>query len=177
MDTVKIEKKHTSDLSDEELMTIFKLLKEVNGEDFSVENLSNAFGGIHFLAYENKMLIGHVAVVQRSMLLDNKPHKVGYVESLGVHPNYQHKGVAGSLVKEINLMIDKCYHFGALSPLNETKNLFEEAGWNEMMSPYYEYTLVGIVPSSIQCVMTYSNRLALDSKKKLVCDYRENNAW
>ena len=177
MEEVLINKKHTSDLSDEELMAIFKLLKEVNGDEFSVEELSHALGGSHFLAFKEDQLIAHAAVVQRSILLDNKPHKVGYVEAIGVIPEFQHKGVGKSMMQEINQMIDKCYHFDALSPSSESKKLFEEAGWQEMQAPYYEYTLVGIIPSSEKCVMTYSGRIELEAKNKLTCDFRERNAW
>ena len=62
-------KKHTSDLSYEDIRAIEKLMIDVYEGLFTLADLDHALGGIHVLMYANHQLVGHVAVVQRSLTL------------------------------------------------------------------------------------------------------------
>lgn len=171
-----IKTRHTSELSQGEKQEVLRLLQHVYGDDYTQADFACALGGLHFLLYEEHRLVGHVALIQRSIAVDGIPYKVGYVESMGILPNHQRKGLGMKLMAAVNDVIETVYEFGALSPSEEGVGLYLKSGWEKISGPFYEYNESGIAMSDEADVMVYPAEVVAGGSQ-LVCDYRKGDAW
>src|SRR4051794_14189575 len=89
---------HSDDLTDEELGEIRALMDAVFGAEFSDDDWAHALGGTHALMRDGSALVAHGSVVPRSLLLDKRPLRVGYVEALGVAPEHQGRGYGAAVM-------------------------------------------------------------------------------
>ncbi|MBB5235076.1 hypothetical protein [Deinococcus budaensis] len=58
-------------------------LRALLGDDFSEDDWDHALGGLHTLAWLEGQLVGHAALVQRTLLVGDTPRRVGYLEAVG----------------------------------------------------------------------------------------------
>ena len=63
---------------------------------FTDDDWDHSRGGIHVVALDGGSVIGHGAVVQRRLTTAGRAHRVGYVEGLGVHPEWQRPASAAA---------------------------------------------------------------------------------
>lgn len=77
------------------------------GERFSDDDADHAYGGVHVLARDGGVLIGHAAAVTRSIKFGDGPWRtIGYVEAVAVDPARQGEGVGRRLMNTLGgLMI------------------------------------------------------------------------
>ncbi|MGX7059119.1 GNAT family N-acetyltransferase [Vagococcus humatus] len=172
-------KKHTSDLSYEDIRAIETLMIGVYEGNFTLTDLDHALGGIHVLMYGNKQLVGHVSVVQRNMTVLDVPYRVGYVEALGVKKEYRKKGMGHQLMKTCKHIIKESYHFGVLSTPTNLHYFFQRLNWQPWLGQLSTYTPTGLqeFKDENQTVFIYSPNLSLDLAKPLISDFRGEKSW
>lgn len=54
--------------------------------DFSYDDFQHTLDEMHVIAYDQQKMVGHVAIVQRNMAINDDPVSVGYVEAMVVEP-------------------------------------------------------------------------------------------
>nr|WP_314265118.1 GNAT family N-acetyltransferase [uncultured Moellerella sp.] len=172
--------KHTSQLSSVEKEQIYQLLFQVFEQGFSREDFDHTLGGIHILAYDNHQLIGHVAIVQRSVIVDCSPFRIGYLEGLGVAEAYRRQGIGRKLMELSSEIIANSYDFGLLSASEEGLPLYQSLGWKIWTGELYESNRESYQRSfddegSVLFWAASSQNIAATSP--LYCDYRSGDQW
>jgi aminoglycoside 2'-N-acetyltransferase I len=172
---------HTVDLTIPELAAIRRLLDDAFGARFTDDDLEHALGGLHTLALEQGELVGHVAVVQRRLLYQDRAVRTGYVEGMAVRADRRRRGYAAAAMAEAERVIDGAYELGALADGTGIEGFYQRRGWRTWTGPTFvvgpggrEWTpevdggvLVWRTPASP----------ALDLGAPLGCDWREGDVW
>ena len=175
IDDVIFDVRHTFQLIPEERTILRTLLDLVYDGDFSPEDWDHALGGLHTLAWREGRLIGHAAVVQRAVLVGHEPYRAGYLEAMGVHPDWQRQGIGRELMQRVNEQIERGYDFGLLSPSDEGRPLYAAMGWVDWRGELRSFTPTGITVTPDEEIMAYG----APSKvwQALTCDYRSGDVW
>ena len=177
---ISYQTKHTSQLTSVEKALIYQLLYQVFEQDFSLADFDHALGGMHILAYQNDQIIGHVAIVQRSVIADRSPYRIGYIEGLGVAEAYRRQGIGRKLMEQSGYIIANSYDFGLLSASEEGLPLYQSLGWKIWSGELYESTIDSYQRSledegSVLFLAGATQDIAATSP--LYCDYRSGDQW
>ena len=69
----------------------------VGGRDvLSFADLLKRHGGLHAMMWDDARLLAHASLVQRCLLLGDRPSRVGYVEGTAVHPDHWREGLGAA---------------------------------------------------------------------------------
>ncbi len=176
MENYQIEIKHSYELRQTEKEELFIFLDQVFEGNFSREDLSHALGGIHLFIKKQETLIGHVSIVQRSMVVGKKAYYVGYVEAMAVSENFQRRGIGQKLMSQVNEIIENGYDFGALCSSKEGFVLYKKMDWKPWQGKLKEFNLSGIKDSD-EKILVFNLKDKMNVNDDFVCDYREGDCW
>jgi aminoglycoside 2'-N-acetyltransferase I len=153
------------------------LLDLAYGGDITDHDLEHALGGAHVVAHEGALLVGHVALVERTLWLGVEPRRVGYVEALAVHPAHQRRGLGDALMEAIEAQLPR-FEFLALSTSEAGRRLYERRGWRQWRGPTFAALATGRerTPDDDGGVYVFA-RQPLDLDAALTCDERLGDAW
>lgn len=156
------------------------LLALAFGDDLSEEDWDHALGGVHVLALEDGGVIGHVAVVGRTLAQGSHRWRTGYVEALAVHPARQRRGHGSRLMAQAERVIAERYELGALSASDAGAPLYERRGWQRWRGRTWALGPAGLVRTAgddggvfVLGVGACAPRVAGD----LACDWRTGDLW
>ena len=175
MEDTVFDVRHTFQLTSTELAELQTLLDLVYAGDFSPEDWDHALGGLHTLAWRDGQLIGHASVVQRAVLVGVEPYRAGYVEGMGVHPDWQGQGIGRALMQRVNDQMARGYDFGLLSPSDEGRPLYAQAGWVDWRGELRCFTPTGMIVTPDEEIMAYGPPRSV--WEPLTCDYRSGDVW
>ncbi|MGI5242530.1 GNAT family N-acetyltransferase [Dactylosporangium sp. CA-139066] len=169
---------HTADLSAGERAQLPTMLRAAFGDRFDEHDLAHALGGLHVLAEAGGRIIGHAAVVQRSLLADGVPLRAGYVEAVAVHPDHQRLGYATAIMDEVERIIRAAYDIGALSAAAAAAGLYARRGWVRWPGTTAVLTPKGARPTPRDDGSTYVLPVAaVPLEGVLTCDFRSGDVW
>lgn len=178
MENTVFDVRHTFQLTSTELRELQTLLAVVYGGDFSPEDWDHALGGLHTLAWHAGQMIGHAAVVQRAVLVGHTPFRAGYLEAMGVYPDWQRHGIGKELMQHVNEQMERGYDFGLLSPSDEGRALYAISGWVDWRGELRSFTPTGISATPDEEIMVYCRaNSTIDVQQPLTCDYRSGDIW
>ncbi len=105
------------------------------GEDdrFSDHDWNHALGGTHLVIREGDDVVGHAAVVRRTIHVGGTHFETGYVEAVGVRPDRQGKGLGEALLGEAAEVIRESYELGALG--TGRRAFYTRLGWQVWLGP------------------------------------------
>ncbi len=172
---------HTAELTPGEVQAIRPLLDAAFEDGFTDDDLEHALGGVHVMAWHGDELVGHASVVQRRLLHDGRVLRVGYVEGVGVRPEFRRRGLFGQLMDEIERVTRGAYDAGALSASKMAAELYVARGWVRWRGPTSVLTPEGLrrTPDEDDSVYVLEGvggpRLNLDGD--LACDWRSGDVW
>jgi aminoglycoside 2'-N-acetyltransferase I len=147
--------------------------------DFSAEDLAHALGGQHLLAEIEGRVVGHVAVVERSLEVDGRPLRTGYVEAVATLPAWRGRGIATRLLGDAGVHIRAAFELGALS--TGLPAFYERLGWRS-----WEGELaVRMADGQQSCdrdeegvmVLVTPATPPLTLRETLACEWRPGDAW
>ena len=95
---VNVRTAHTAYLEPAVLRAARALLDDVFAGEMTDADWEHALGGIHALAWEDDVLIGHASVIQRRLWLGGRALRTGYVEGVGVRADRRRRGVGAALL-------------------------------------------------------------------------------
>ncbi|WP_051963135.1 GNAT family N-acetyltransferase [Deinococcus misasensis] len=169
---------HTSQLSSDFLLQLRDFLSLVYEEDFADEDWDHALGGVHILVRHENQLVGHAAVVQRQLYISEKAFRVGYLEAMAVHPQFQRQGIGRQMMAQVNHLIQRAYDFGALGASDEGFGLYLQTGWQVWPGELGVLSFQGIerTPEEEGGVMVYP-AFPEDPSHMLICDFRSGDVW
>nr|ELR5114236.1 GNAT family N-acetyltransferase [Providencia stuartii]ELR5115371.1 GNAT family N-acetyltransferase [Providencia stuartii] len=177
--TIKYRFLHTSQLTPSEKEMLFSLLVEGFDNDFSDDDFQHTLGGMHVIAYDQQKMIGHVAIIQRYMAMNNEPISVGYVEAMVVEQTYRRQGIGTHLMQHTNEIISSCYQLGLLSASEEGQQLYSSVGWKVWKGSLFELKQRQYMRSIEEegGVMGWSANESIDFTASLYCDFRGGDQW
>ncbi len=173
---------HTSQLASAVLADCRLLLEDVF-DDMTDHDWEHVLGGMHAIAICGDQVVGHASVVQRRLVHQGWAWRTGYVEGVGVHPDWQRCGIGGRLMDPVEQIITSAYDLGALGSTDEARPMYEHHGWQPWAGPTSAMTPAGIVrtPDEDDCiyVLPASESFAdvVDFTAGLTCDWRDSDVW
>lgn len=171
---------HTCQVSPAELAAAHTMVASTFEEEFTDDDWEHALGGMHVLVHDGPTLVGHAAVVQRRLLHQGKPLRAGYVEGVGVHRDWQRRGIGGRLMTRIEGVITAAYDLGALGATDEGAPLYRSHGWLPWQGTTSALTPEGPQPTPDASEYIYVFPVEgqpLDLHGELACDWRSGDVW
>jgi aminoglycoside 2'-N-acetyltransferase I len=170
---------HTADLEPATLSEARALLDAAFRGEFSDHDWEHALGGVHALALEDDVLVGHASVVQRRLLHGGRALRAGYVEGVGVSPQRRGRGHAAAMMAALERVIRRAYDVGALASSDEATGFYASRGWRQWEGPTSALTPSGIARTEADDGGIYVLPVAtpLDLSDPLVCDWRDGDVW
>ena len=178
----------THELDSALLEEVHRLLVDVFGpsrgrgeDDFSDDDWAHSLGGIHVIAFdEDERVVGHAAVVERSMTAGSRVWRVGYVEGVGVRGDRQRGGIGGQMMAVLEDAIERDFDFGALSASEAAVPMYIGRGWVPWRGALSALTPSGVVATPEEEGGVYVwrvNESALGIDAELTCDWRRGDVW
>lgn len=141
------------------------------------EDWTHALGGEHAYVIEDGRLIAHGSVVQRHCYLGERTLRVGYVESVAVHPERQRQGLGAAIMAALE-QLAPAYDLLALSSSARGRSLYDGRGWVP-----WRGTLHVLGPAGVQHLPDEEGHVlvlgadGLDLDAPLTCDWRAGDVW
>lgn len=176
---MEIRTAHTADLEPETLAVVRALLENVFEGDFSEDDWGHTLGGVHALAWEGADLVGHAAVVQRWLLIGDRPVRAGYVEGVAVRADRRRRGHGRAVMAATEQVVRRAYEVGALSATDEAMELYETLGWQLWRGSSWALTLDGRVRTEDDDggIFVLPVTGELDLHQPVTCDWRPGEPW
>lgn len=151
------------------------LFDDVFGEEFTEEDWQHCLGGTHAHAQDGSTLVGHAAVVPRTLWLDGRALRTGYVEGVAVALTHRRRGVGSALMAALQDIIDERYELGALAATDDGAALYRALGWMPMRG------FLGVRHPDGRVEATDDNGVFVrgdaDPAAQLLCDHRPGDCW
>jgi aminoglycoside 2'-N-acetyltransferase I len=171
---------HTADVSPSALNEVRALLTLVFDGEFEEADWEHSLGGMHVIARHGPDVVGHGSVVQRRLVVGGRSLRTGYVEGVGVHPDWQRRGIGDEIMTALERVIRAAYDIGALGSSEEGVGLYTRHGWRPWRGPLSVMTPTGTVDTPEERGWVYvlaDEPLDLDLDAELTCDWRDGDVW
>jgi aminoglycoside 2'-N-acetyltransferase I len=170
----------TSDeLGSDERAAMDRLFTAAWGSRFSREDWAHTFGGVHILRSENGAMVSHGAVAERTLWIDGREVRVGYLEAVATWPGHQGRGHGSAVVEALDEVVRDGYELGGLSTGRRT--FYERLGWLAWRGPLAVRTADSDVPTPEErnaiLVLPTPRLPAPNLDASLVCDWRPGDVW
>ncbi|MFI6337172.1 GNAT family N-acetyltransferase [Streptomyces sp. NPDC050535] len=175
--TIRLRTAHTADLTPAELGAVHALLEGAFEGGFDAEDWEHGLGGIHALVLDERGLAAHGSVIQRRVLHRGRSLRVGYVEAVGVRADVRRTGLGGTVMAELERVIDGAYSLGALSASEKGAPLYTARGWQPWSGRVCALSPDGVVrlPDEEGSTFLRPVAAALDPAYELVFDWRDGD--
>lgn len=176
---VKVSTAHTAFVDPAVLRAARLLLDDVFAGDMTDADWDHALGGIHALAWEQDVLIGHASVIQRRLWLGGRALRTGYVEGVGVRADRRGRGVGAALMEPLEQVIRRAYDLGALGTTEKGRGFYEARGWQRWRGPSSALAPRGIerTPDDDGGIYVLAVSLELDLAAEITADWRDGDIW
>lgn len=170
---------HTSDLDQETREDARRMVIEAFDGEFSDADWDHALGGMHAVICHRGALIGHGAIVQRTLLHNETAIRSGYIEAVAVREDWRGHGLAGAVMDALEQVVRGAYPLGALSASELGQPMYEARGWQKWQGPTSVLAPGGIrrTPDDDGSVYVLPIDVEVDVTAELTCDWRAGDVW
>ena len=146
---------------------------------FTDEDWEHTLGGTHVFIMEGSAVLSHAALVERTLLVGEMPHRTGYVEGVATAPSSRRRGLASKVMRRVNELVQERFVLGALS--TNVPELYLPLGWQRWVGPTFAETPKGTVRTEddddgVMVFLTQASR-SIDLSSALTCDRRHGDVW
>jgi aminoglycoside 2'-N-acetyltransferase I len=150
------------------------------GDSFTGDDWDHTFGGVRLLLYDEGLLVGHAAVVGRSIGFGDLVLRAGYVEGVAVVPEVQGRGLGSRLMRAANAILEReGFEIGVLS--TSRGSFYSRLGWEPWPGPSFVRYADGIVRTPDEddglLVRRVTTTPALGPTWPITCDARSGDDW
>jgi aminoglycoside 2'-N-acetyltransferase I len=151
-----------------------------DGEDaMTEEDWRHAQGGVHFLAEIDGEIVAYASVAERTLGVDGRLLRTGYVEALATAVGRQGRGIGSRLMREVNAYICGRFELGALG--TGRFGFYDRLGWLIWRGETSVRTPDGLRRTADEdgyiMVLPTPTSPALDLAAAISCDPRSGDAW
>lgn len=145
-------------------------------DDFSEHDWQHCLGGLHVLLWDGAGLLGHAALVPRTLWCGDRELRVGYVEGVAVRADARRRGHGGALMAAVEDC--RSYDLLALSAAPTALRFYLGRGWQVWRGPTSVRAPSGVLrtPEDDGGVLVLRPG-ELDLDAGLTCDWREGDVW
>ena len=178
MSALRVEVAHTGQLPAEVLAAARALLDAVFAGELTDDDWEHCLGGLHALAWQGDVLVGHAALVQRRLLHAGRTWRAGYVEGVAVRADLRRQGLGAAVMAPLERVGRRAYDVVALAASDAGAAFYDARGWLAWQGPTSALTPDGVVrtPDDDDCVFVLPGP-DLDRTGELTCDWREGDLW
>jgi aminoglycoside 2'-N-acetyltransferase I len=165
-------------LDDTQHHAIRALLDEAFADEFSDEDNDHAAGGVRVIAMDGAQIVGHAALVARSITIAGTLHTVGYVEGVAVLPSYQGQGIGAQIIRQITDMAQRDFDIAMLS--TGEIDFYAKFGWQRFVGQSFvddHGTIVRTADGDEGLMLLTSLHHLNQPGVAWVCDWRTGDVW
>ena len=154
------------------------LLDEAFADEFSDEDNDHAAGGVRVIAMNGDQIVGHAALVARSITIAGTPHTVGYVEGVAVLPSYQGQGIGAQIMRQITDMAQRDFVVNMLS--TGEHDFYAKFGWQRFVGESFvdDHGTISRTAAEDEGLMLLTPLSHLNQPGVAwVCDWRTGDVW
>jgi aminoglycoside 2'-N-acetyltransferase I len=154
------------------------LLDEAFADEFSDEDNDHAAGGVRVIASDGDQIVGHAALVARSITIAGTPYRVGYVEGVAVVPARQGQGIGAQIMRQITDMARRDFVVNMLS--TGEHDFYAKFGWQRFVGHSFVDNHGTIIRTADEDegLIVYTTRTQLNQPGVAwVCDWRTGDVW
>jgi aminoglycoside 2'-N-acetyltransferase I len=169
----------TADLTGVELAQIRELM-DAAFDDFTDDDMDHGLGGVHWLIVRDGRVVAHASVVERTLELDGRPFRAGYVEAVAVAPALQGTGLGTAVMRRATARIRERFELGALGTGEQP--FYERLGWERWAGRSFVREQDGTLRHSVDedpWIMVLRTGPTADAPLTgtLTCGWREGDDW
>lgn len=160
------------------LAAIRTLLDEAFEHEFSDEDSDHANGGIRVIAVDGDQIVGHAAVISRTITIAGTSYTVGYVEGVAVIPHRQGQGIGAEMMRRITALCSDTYQISMLS--TGEHDFYAKFGWQRVLGQSYvdDHGTITRTAEEDEGLMIYTQLTHLNQLGvAFVCDWRTGDVW
>jgi aminoglycoside 2'-N-acetyltransferase I len=156
-----------ADFGQEELECARQLLELAFDGTISDADWEQGLGGVHVLAWQEDLLVGHASLIPGRLLYCGKALGTGYVDAVAVRPDCQRRGIGGSMMDVLEEIIVSNFELGVLAASDAGAAFYQQRSWLKWRGPVPDLTpLVGRRPVAREAgVFVFPGTRALDSER------------
>jgi len=148
-------------------------------EAFADDDWTHALGGTHFVLDLEGEIVSHASVVERTLEIDGRPLRTGYVEAVATAPDRQGMGLGSRLMDDVTAWIRDRFELGALG--TGRHSFYERLGWRTWTGPSSVRTPNGDrrTPDDDGYILVLATASSppLDPSAPISCDWRPGDVW
>ncbi len=170
---------HTATLAPRKLRQARALLDAVFASEMTEDAWDHALGGMHALAWEDGVLVGHGSVIQRRLIYGSRALRAGHVEAVAVRPDRRRRGYGDAVMAALEGVIQAAYELGSLGATDAGARLYASRGWKRWQGATWALTPNGRIRTEGEDGNIYVLEVdePLDGRAELTCDWREGELW
>jgi aminoglycoside 2'-N-acetyltransferase I len=155
------------------------LLWAAFSDGLSEEDFEHCLGGEHVMVRDGDALVAHAAVIPRTLYVDTRPVRAGYVEGVATLPSRQGERFGSRTMRLIGTAIRERYEMGALS--TGRHSFYRRLGWERWRGPSW-VILDGERVRTVEdddglMVLRFGPSADLDLTSPITCHDRPGDAW
>lgn len=170
----------TAGLSESERIALRRLFDAAYDGEFTDDDFDHALGGWHAIAGDLAAPVAHAAVVARSLVIDTRELRAGFVEAVATLPAHQRTGLGSRVMAAIGDVIRERFELGALSTGEHA--FYERLGWERWRGPSYVRAADGTMTRSADedggiMILRCAPSRDVDVTAPIACDERAGDSW
>lgn len=146
---------------------------------FAETDWEHAMTGLHFLVFDGDRIVSAASVARRLLETNGRGLATGYVEAVATHPDFERRGLATAVMREVGDYIDGEFELGALG--TGIPSFYERLGWVVWGGPTFVRTHQGLVrtPEDDGAVLVRLTPRSpkLDVTAPISCEWRSGDVW
>lgn len=149
-------------------------------EAFTDDDWGHTIGGRHVVVLDHDgALLAHAAVVERTIWVDDRPFRTGYLEGVATRPGREGEGHGSRAVGRANLLVHEDFELGVLG--TGRHSFYERLGWNRWRGPSFVRGPDG--PRRTEedddglMVLPFGESQAVPLTATIACDARPGDDW
>jgi aminoglycoside 2'-N-acetyltransferase I len=148
---------------------------------FGDDDWVHSLGGWHVVVVDDDgTLLGHAAVVARTLHVAGRPFRTGYVEGVATAPGRQGEGLGTMAMIEVNELLRGHFELGALG--TGRWSFYERMGWERWQGPTFVRHPGGTDVRTEEddegvMVLRFGPSAAVDPRRPIACEAREGEDW
>ena len=161
-------------------LALRRLWDRAFADGFTADDEAHAYGGVHVLALDGELVVGHASAVPRRIRFgDGEWLDGGYVEAVATDPERQHEGVGRRMMARLQEEIAARWPVAMLSTGRAT-GFYERLGWERWRGLSYTRTAAGPVADDEHgglMILRLDAAAVPDLSVAVTCEDRPGDAW
>ena len=145
--------------------------------DFDDHDWDHGLGGRHVVVLDAGEVVAHAAVVGRTIWIDDRPLRAGYVEGVGVEPARQGAGLGTAVMAAVTAIVRRDFELGVLG--TGEWHFYERLGWVRWQGESWVRRADGRperTPEDDDGIMVLAG-MPVDLGADIACEERPGDVW